>query len=119
MLSCSRCWAADRLSTNPQVRLLGNPDAPWLAFLSLLVFTGGGQQLHPRFAVRLLNDLFGLRVDVITGPATDNEVGRDYVRGALGLPAFNAFKDPRGLVGAVRRALEARAVVTPAARAAS
>ena len=53
--------AAERLSANPQVRLLGNPDAPRLAFLSLLVLTGGGQQLHPRFVVRLLNDLFGIQ----------------------------------------------------------
>jgi len=60
-------------------------------------------------SVALMKDVFGLRVDVITGPATDNEVGRDYVRGALGLPAYNAFKDPQGLVGAVRSALDARA----------
>lgn len=53
--------AAERLGANPQVRLLGNPDAPRLAFLSLLVFTEGGQQLHPRFVVRLLNDLFGIQ----------------------------------------------------------
>jgi hypothetical protein len=59
-------------------------------------------------SVALMRDVFGLHVDVITGPATDNEVGRDYVRGALGLPAYNAFKDPRGLVGVVQRALDAR-----------
>jgi hypothetical protein len=65
--------------------------------------------------VELMKAVFGLEVDVITGPATDNEVGRDYVRGALGLPAYNAFKDPRGLVGAVRTALEGRAAgVVPA-----
>jgi|WetSurMetagenome_2_1015567.scaffolds.fasta_scaffold189483_2 hypothetical protein len=59
-------------------------------------------------SVTLMKDVFGLSVDVITGPATDNEVGRDYVRSALGLPAHNAFKDPRGLVDAVRASLEAR-----------
>jgi hypothetical protein len=64
-------------------------------------------------AVALMRDVFGLRVDLITGPATDNEVGRDYVRQSLGLPAFNAFKDPRGLVGAVRRALDARTGAAP------
>jgi hypothetical protein len=63
-------------------------------------------------AVALMKDTFGLSVDVITGPATDNEVGRDYVRGALGLPAYNAFKDPGGLVGAVRGALGTRARAT-------
>jgi hypothetical protein len=66
-------------------------------------------------AVALMKEAFGLAVDVITGPATDNEVGRDYVRGVLGLPAYNAFKDPRGLVGAVRTALDARSrAVAPA-----
>jgi hypothetical protein len=57
-------------------------------------------------AVALMKDVYGLPVDVVTGPATDNEVGRDYVHRALGLPAHNAFKDPHGLVGAVTRALE-------------
>jgi len=60
-------------------------------------------------SVALMKDAYRLEVDVITGPATDNEVGRDYVRNALGLPAHNAFKDPHGLVGAVRAALEAHA----------
>jgi hypothetical protein len=59
-------------------------------------------------SVALMHDVFGLRVDVITGPATDNEVGCDYVRGALGLPAHNAFKDACGLVGVVRGSLGAR-----------
>ena len=58
-------------------------------------------------SVTLMKDVFGLAVDVITGPATDNEVGRDYVRRALGLPAHNALKDPSGLVGVVRPRLEA------------
>ena len=59
-------------------------------------------------AVTLMRDEFGLPVDVLTGPATDNEVGRSYVHRALGLPAHNALKDARGLVGAVRRAMELR-----------
>ena len=33
-------------------------------------------------AVALMRDLFGLEVSVLTGPATDNEVGRDYVKTA-------------------------------------
>jgi len=60
-------------------------------------------------AVTLMRDVFGLPVDVITGPATDNEIGRAYVHRALGLPAHNAFKDPHGLVGAVRAAIDRRA----------
>jgi hypothetical protein len=57
-------------------------------------------------SVTLMKEVFGLRVDVITGPATDNEVGRDYVRGVLGLPAHNAFKDPSGLLDVVGRSLD-------------
>jgi hypothetical protein len=68
-------------------------------------------------AVTLMKDLFGLPVDVITGPATDNEVGRGYVRRALGIPAHNAFKDPQGLVGAVRRSMGLRVGVAVAAGA--
>jgi hypothetical protein len=58
-------------------------------------------------SVTLMKEVFGLSVDVITGPATDNEVGRDYVRDALGLPAYNAFKDPRGLLEVVGLSLDA------------
>ena len=47
----------------------------------------------------------GLPITVITGPATDNEVGRDYVRTALGLPAHNALREAAGLVGVVRDAI--------------
>jgi hypothetical protein len=64
-------------------------------------------------SVALMRGTYGLGVDVITGPATDNEVGRDYVRGVLGLPAHNAFKDAGGLVDAVRAALEARLGAVP------
>lgn len=53
--------AVRRLSANPRVQLLGNPDAPRLAFLSFLVKTGEGSYLHPRLVVRLLNDLFGIQ----------------------------------------------------------
>jgi hypothetical protein len=51
---------------------------------------------------------FNLEITVITGPATDNEVGRDYVKAALRLPAHNALRDAPGLVQVVLDALEAR-----------
>ncbi|MVN88827.1 aminotransferase class V-fold PLP-dependent enzyme [Deinococcus sp. HMF7620] len=53
--------ALARLRPNPRLRLLGNLDAPRLAFLSFLTFTSSGGQLHPRLVVRLLNDLFGIQ----------------------------------------------------------
>jgi hypothetical protein len=56
-------------------------------------------------AVTLMRDLFRLPVTVITGPATDNEVGRDYITAELQLPAHNALRDAAGLVEVVRAAL--------------
>jgi len=37
-----------------------------------------------------LKDLYGLSIDVLTGPATDNAVGVRFVEANLGLPALNA-----------------------------
>ncbi|MEP6571435.1 MAG: hypothetical protein ABJD11_02030, partial [Gemmatimonadota bacterium] len=59
-------------------------------------------------ATELMRNEFGLEVTVITGPATDNEVGRDYVLKSLHLPAHNALRDAEGLVNVVRKALESR-----------
>lgn len=58
-------------------------------------------------AVTLMRDLFGLPVTVITGPATDNEVGRDYITAELQLPAHNALRDAAGLVEVVKAAFGA------------
>ena len=49
--------------------------------------------------------VFVLPVTVITGPATDNEVGRDYIERVLNLPAHNALRDAAGLTGVVLNAL--------------
>ena len=59
-------------------------------------------------AATLMRDMFGLEITVLTGPATDNEVGRDYVAAELKLPAHNALRDAGGLVEVVRRAIESR-----------
>jgi hypothetical protein len=59
-------------------------------------------------ADQLMRGTYGLPITVLTGPATDNQVGRDYVAAALGIPAHNALRDPQGLLGAVTAALEAR-----------
>lgn len=58
-------------------------------------------------AAELMRERFNLSITAITGPATDNDVGREYVRGSLDLPAHNARRDPEGLVGAVATALDA------------
>jgi hypothetical protein len=57
-------------------------------------------------AAELMRNRFHLPVTVITGPATDNEVGQVYVRAGLGLPAHNARRDASGLLGVVRKALD-------------
>jgi hypothetical protein len=46
--------------------------------------------------IRYLRDAFGIAVDVVAGPATDNRVGIRFVQ-TLGLPAFNARNSPREL----------------------
>lgn len=52
--------AVSRLSGRPGIRILGNKDAPRLAVMSFLV-SSGGKQLHARFVIRLLSDLFGIQ----------------------------------------------------------
>ncbi|MBA3522287.1 MAG: hypothetical protein H0T90_07295 [Gemmatimonadales bacterium] len=56
-------------------------------------------------AVELMQREFRLLVTVITGPATDNEVGQLYIRTGLGLPAHNARRDAAALLGVVSEAL--------------
>ncbi len=53
-------------------------------------------------AKELFDRQFHLAITTFTGPATDNEVGRDYIRGALGLPAHNALRDAAGLLDTTR-----------------
>ncbi len=66
-------------------------------------------------ALRLMREEFGLPITVITGPATDNEVGRDYITAELGLAAHNARRDADGLVERVREAIEGWRVINGAA----
>lgn len=58
-------------------------------------------------ARELMEKEFGLPITVLTGPATDNAVGRDYIAATLGLPAHNARRDAEGLVDRVVESLEA------------
>jgi nicotinamide mononucleotide (NMN) deamidase PncC len=58
-------------------------------------------------ATELMRDRFGLPITVITGPATDNEVGQVYIQTELGLPAHNARRDAAGLLSVVRESLQA------------
>jgi hypothetical protein len=58
-------------------------------------------------ATELMRNQFGLPITVITGPATDNEVGQVYIQTGLGLPAHNARRDAAGLLSVVLASLEA------------
>ena len=57
-------------------------------------------------AQQLMRDEFHLPITAITGPATDNEVGRKYIGEELRLPAHNARRDAAGLVSTVRAAID-------------
>jgi hypothetical protein len=56
-------------------------------------------------AKELMRTEFGLSITAITGPATDNEVGRRYISQELDLPAHNARRDAAGLVIRVEDAI--------------
>jgi hypothetical protein len=56
-------------------------------------------------AVEILQTTFELQPTVISGPATDNEVGCRFIRDRLGLPAANARSGDGTLAAIVREAL--------------
>jgi hypothetical protein len=60
-------------------------------------------------AVRILDERFGLAPTVISGPATDNEVGCRFIREQLGLAAVNARRGDGELARIVLEAVRARA----------
>lgn len=55
-------------------------------------------------AKRIFDDL-GQRIDILSGPATDNEVGRAYIEEKLGITAVNARTDPEVLADEVCKLL--------------
>jgi hypothetical protein len=64
-------------------------------------------------AVEILRRDYGIAATVLTGPATDNEVGLSYIRAHLQIPAHNARRDAAALVAVVRDALDRHAKATP------
>lgn len=61
--------------------------------------------------VSYLKEAFGIQVDVVAGPATDNQVGVRFVNG-LGLPAWNARVHPAELGALVLAKVQALRGVT-------
>ncbi|MDE2306409.1 MAG: hypothetical protein KGL34_12665 [Gammaproteobacteria bacterium] len=47
--------------------------------------------------VKLLREKFGIEPCVVTGPATDNQVGVQIIREQMGVEAFNAISNPADL----------------------
>jgi hypothetical protein len=47
--------------------------------------------------VKLLRERFGIEPAVVTGPATDNQVGVQIIREQMGVEAFNAISSPADL----------------------
>jgi hypothetical protein len=56
-------------------------------------------------ARELMTREFGLPITVLTGPATDNAVGREYITSMLDLPAHNARRDAEGMLARVMEAI--------------
>jgi hypothetical protein len=47
---------------------------------------------------RLLREEYGMAADLVTGPATDNEVGGAFIQSSLGVATANALTEPGRLV---------------------
>jgi hypothetical protein len=58
--------------------------------------------------VREMAEKYGIAVDVVTGPATDNRVGVRFVERELKLPAINARNDAKALGEAVLEKVRAK-----------
>lgn len=48
-------------------------------------------------AAQIFKERYSQEIAVVSGPATDNAVGRDIISNSLGFPAFNAFQDAQSL----------------------
>ena len=48
-------------------------------------------------ADQLMRNTYGLPITVLTGPATDNQVGVDIILEHTGVKAFNAMSNPAAL----------------------
>ena len=79
-----------------------------LAALSTVFLFCANDPVGTAGGVEQLQRDYGIRPDVITGPATDNRVGTRYVEQALGIPAFNARTAPEELCAHVMELLPPR-----------
>ncbi len=63
--------------------------------------------------VRLLDERWSIPVALVSGPVTDNAVGKNFIKETLGIPALNAFEDPGAIHEQVDQALISRLKLPP------
>jgi hypothetical protein len=80
-------------------------DADFCEALSCLVLCAN-DPVGATGGVRLLTDEFGLQTDIVTGPSTDNEVGRSIIRDRAGVTAINGITNATELGDAVAEVLQ-------------
>jgi hypothetical protein len=83
-------YGVQSILEDPELRGLGGA---WVLCANDPVGAAGG--------ARHLKEQYGIQVDVVAGPATDNRVGIRFVENELGLPAHNARADAAGLGGLI------------------
>jgi len=87
--------------------ILADPELRGLAAAFLLC---ANDPVGASGGVRDLSVKYGIAVDVVTGPATDNRVGVRFVERELHLPAINARNDAKALGAFVLEKVQARMV---------
>jgi len=91
------CYGVETILTDPAFRELIR--AHVYCANDLVAAWGGAEWLRAR----------GLPIDVVAGPATDNQVGMGYIRDTMNLQAANARSDPERFADLVEEAAFARA----------
>ena len=61
-------------------------------------------------SIQMYRERFALGVDVVSGPVTDNEVGKSYIRDEIGVEAWNARIDAHQLGTLIETRLQAMAL---------
>lgn len=56
-------------------------------------------------ADQLFRARYQVPITLVTGPVTDNDVGKQYIQNRIGIPALNARRDPEELVRLVAHAI--------------
>jgi len=55
---------------------------------------------------KIIFDKLGLKIGIVSGPTTDNDVGIDFIQNELGVPAANAISSPEKLVSLISEVID-------------